>query len=281
LSFMLLRQLQVLTPAIIIDIVKPKIITSISQLHPPSFALLRLNSCQQLAATTIDAASNNNTLGLAIPIIDSSNNYAALIYPEGNNLGTVKSSVYINGDSIRQANGAFYLDRNITITSKNQPLNIYNLRLYLEAAELDRIIAWPNTGVLNDSNLIVSKVRKDTCGTGISSAILTDTTFAVSALGNYNGEKYVDINGLKSFSTFYLNSNNVYTFTGNGNWSNPTNWKNGIVPPSRLTTGGRIFIDHIPGGICNLDTTLRISIGAAIIILPGKNLTVPGLLQLR
>ncbi|MEJ7588965.1 MAG: hypothetical protein WKI04_15525 [Ferruginibacter sp.] len=39
----------------------------------------------------------------------------------------------------------------------------------------------------------------------------------------------------------------IYTITGNGNWSDPGNWSNNLVPPIRLSIGSEIIIDPPTG----------------------------------
>ncbi|MBL0358649.1 MAG: fibronectin type III domain-containing protein [Chitinophagaceae bacterium] len=245
-----------------------------------SVAAGTINSCERVSSTTIDAASNNNN-GTAIPVLDSNNNYVAFIYPDGNNLGAVKASIYINADSIRQTNGTFYLDRSITLTPQKQPAGTYRLRFFYKTAELNRMIAEPGSGVNAPSDLLMTKVKKDTCGGAIAGTISTDTTYGQVGTGAYNGDRFIDFSGLKSFSTYYLNSFNIYTFTGNGNWSNAGNWKNGIKPPALLPLGGRVIIDHAIGGQCILDIIQHISTAGSITIITGKNLVIPGLMMIQ
>ncbi len=66
-----------------------------------------------------------------------------------------------------------------------------------------------------------------------------------------------------------------YIFTGNGNWSNASNWRNNIIPPSTLASPDVIIINPTEGGQCTLDVTQHISAGATLIINPGKNFVVP------
>ncbi len=73
----------------------------------------------------------------------------------------------------------------------------------------------------------------------------------------------------------------TYTFTGNGNWSNPANWQNGQVPPAVITgTNARIFIDPAGAGECVLDVPQQVSSGATIEVRTGKAFRVNGNLTL-
>lgn len=69
----------------------------------------------------------------------------------------------------------------------------------------------------------------------------------------------------------------VYTFTGNGNWSDPANWTNGQVPPSIITgNNARIIIDPLTGGECVLDVPQQVSSGATIEVKAEKAFRVNG-----
>ena len=72
----------------------------------------------------------------------------------------------------------------------------------------------------------------------------------------------------------------VYTFNGNGNWSEPTNWTNSIAPPANLIAG-TIVIDHQLGGKCILNVPQIIATGSSLIIKINKNLVVPASLQIK
>lgn len=73
----------------------------------------------------------------------------------------------------------------------------------------------------------------------------------------------------------------VFTFTGNGNWSDINNWKNNLMPPATLKTGFTIIIDNTPGGQCVLDITQDITNGASLIVNTGKHLLIPGSLTIQ
>ncbi len=72
----------------------------------------------------------------------------------------------------------------------------------------------------------------------------------------------------------------IYTFNGNGNWSDPNNWANKIKPPGNLTGGYSIFIDPISGGHCILDISQHITSGVILTIRSGKSFIIPGNLNI-
>jgi subtilisin-like proprotein convertase family protein len=73
----------------------------------------------------------------------------------------------------------------------------------------------------------------------------------------------------------------TYTFTGNGNWSDAANWANNTVPPALLPSGSVIVVNHTVGGVCRLNVSQQIAAGATLQVLTGKNLLVPGNLNIQ
>jgi uncharacterized protein (TIGR02145 family) len=66
----------------------------------------------------------------------------------------------------------------------------------------------------------------------------------------------------------------VYTFSGDGNWTDPKNWDGGLVPPNNLISGQEIIIN--PTGVCNLNILLTLTNGAKLTVNPGKQFTLIG-----
>lgn len=95
--------------------------------------------------------------------------------------------------------------------------------------------------------------------------------------------QFKDVKGLWSMVTtdsLSTNTKAIYTFTGNGNWSNPDNWTNKIRPPQNLSGSYTIFIDPISGGHCILDISQHITSGAILTIRSGKTFIIPGNLNI-
>lgn len=74
---------------------------------------------------------------------------------------------------------------------------------------------------------------------------------------------------------------NTFVFNGNGNWSEPANWMNSLIPPASLPAGYHIVIDPISGGNCFLDQVQNITAGASLLVKSGKNFGLPGVLFLQ
>jgi subtilisin-like proprotein convertase family protein len=73
----------------------------------------------------------------------------------------------------------------------------------------------------------------------------------------------------------------TYTFTGNGNWNVAANWSGGVVPPTTLPANASIVINHAVGGNCVLNVTQNIAPGANLTVVTGKNLLIPGVLNIQ
>ncbi len=65
-----------------------------------------------------------------------------------------------------------------------------------------------------------------------------------------------------------------YTFTGNGNFTERSNWEYGNMPLTTLAPGKTIYIN--PGGVCNLNVPLTIKPGAFLIVKASKQFIVQG-----
>jgi hypothetical protein len=70
----------------------------------------------------------------------------------------------------------------------------------------------------------------------------------------------------------------IYTFNGNGNWSNAANWAGGVVPPNILTSPNEIIINPTAAGECllQLASTQTIATGAKLTVIGAKKLRVEG-----
>lgn len=74
----------------------------------------------------------------------------------------------------------------------------------------------------------------------------------------------------------------VFTFTGNGSFSNPANWQGGQVPPSVIPSGTEVVISPSAGGQCVLDvssTPLTFSSGSKLTVSNNANFVVNGSLN--
>lgn len=164
-------------------------------------------SCQVLPAITIDNSNNNSW----VPVYDSVGNIAAEINANGNNLGTVNTSLYTKTGPCREdINYRLYLNRNITITPQNQPASgNVSVRLYLLKSELDSLRTAMNSqnqpsGVASINEVDVFK-NTDACLTVGGNTALPLTAVPAS----YKSDHYLQVS-VSSFSSFYF-ANKILT----------------------------------------------------------------------
>ncbi|MES2775630.1 MAG: CARDB domain-containing protein [Bacteroidota bacterium] len=69
-------------------------------------------------------------------------------------------------------------------------------------------------------------------------------------------------------------ANMVYTFTGNGNWNQPSNWENNLVPPNIIPNGSEVIIDPAGQGECLVTGNITFAPGAKFTIRPGNTIRV-------
>ena len=72
-----------------------------------------------------------------------------------------------------------------------------------------------------------------------------------------------------------------YEFIGNGNWTNPANWKKGFIPPSPFPSGKYIYINPQGDGESVLDKNHVMQPGSHLIIRDNKRFRIPGNLNMQ
>jgi trimeric autotransporter adhesin len=180
------------------------------------------NTCVNANTVTINSANNNNNIW--VPITDTNSNIIAEINANGNNLGTVTTSYYLNSSAVREAaSHVLYLDRNLTITPQTQPTTNVKIRLYITSAELTALEAAHNSlgaasQVTSVSSLAIFK-NQDGCSNSFGNVISTKyapTPFTRTSTGG----GYALQATIPSFSTFYFAgvtttlAMNLLSFTG-------------------------------------------------------------------
>ncbi len=73
-----------------------------------------------------------------------------------------------------------------------------------------------------------------------------------------------------------LSAQTTYNFTGNGNWSVPSNWSSNTIPPNRLPSGSTIIINPQPGDSCVLNVVHKNLPGSNFVIASAAKFIVPG-----
>jgi uncharacterized repeat protein (TIGR03803 family) len=163
-------------------------------------------SCETYPTVIINGSNNNQW----VPILNTAGDVVAEIKANGNSLGAVTASVYINAGPVREeAQHQLYMDRNITITVQNQPTSNVDIRLYVKTSEYLSLKNASNSlgqpsGISSINDIAILK-NTQTCSATLSSNPEKITT-AASAY-EYG---YVLAASINSFSTFYFAKN---TFT--------------------------------------------------------------------
>lgn len=159
------------------------------------------NSCESYPSITIDGTNNNKW----VPVLNPAGDVVAEIKANGNNLGTVSVSAYINSGTVREDSAKrMYLDRNITITPQNRITgSSVDLRLYIKTAEFLALKNATNSagqpsGISTINDVAIFK-NQQTCNANITQyAPRLATTTSAYEYG------YVLSTSVDSFSTFYF-----------------------------------------------------------------------------
>lgn len=160
--------------------------------------------CTEAAVVSIGTATNNAN-AISVQVKDSNNNFICNIYPSGNTLGHVKTTLYVHNGPVRQdSKGIHMIDRNFTIEPEFAPVSPYNLRYFYLNSELNSLIAQPGSGVTSQFDLAMTKNQQIPCATQVSSAVPLGSLIFPNGFGSTGSDRFVDMTNLTSFSTFYL-----------------------------------------------------------------------------
>lgn len=136
-----------------------------------------------------------------VPVVDANGLAVAEIKANGNELGIVTASVYINNGAVRKDDGGrAYLDRNITITPQFQPTTPVDIRLYISSEEFASLKNSNAPGINTVNDLGIFK-NGDGCGSEIG-----EKASPVAATAANWGNDYVLSASVSKFSTFYFAS---------------------------------------------------------------------------
>ncbi|MFT3979353.1 MAG: T9SS type A sorting domain-containing protein [Ferruginibacter sp.] len=161
------------------------------------------NSCETYPTVVINSSNNNKW----VPVLNTSGDVVAEIRANGNNLGNVNVSMYINNGPVREdGQRRLYLDRNLTITVQNTGItgNV-DLRLYIKKSEYDSLKAATNSlgqpsGINSINDVAVYKNNEACDGTVNNPSVKLSTTTSNYEYG------YVMAVSVNSFSSFYFAS---------------------------------------------------------------------------
>lgn len=157
--------------------------------------------CTTFPSFAIASANSSKWTG----IVDQTGAAIAEINPNGNDLGNINASFYVQNNPARVAGGLDYLNRSITISVQNQPAagHPVDVRLYVKKSEVDDLINTPGSGVSSVNDLAVYK-SESTC----SNTIANDLVKIVPAVSEW-GANYVLTIQVSSFSTFHIAASNA------------------------------------------------------------------------
>jgi hypothetical protein len=66
----------------------------------------------------------------------------------------------------------------------------------------------------------------------------------------------------------------VYVFNGNGDWNDPANWYDNVVPAIPINNNNHIFIKPRLAGQCYFTGEMKVTEGGSIVVQPGQKLTI-------
>jgi uncharacterized repeat protein (TIGR03803 family) len=179
-------------------------------LVPSPAAIGQPGSCLTLPKVIIDGTNNN----VWVPITDVNGDAVAEVNANGNNLGELSVSLFINTGQVREDSlKRLYLDRSLSIKPQKQPESPVDIRIYIRGAEFEALKNSKNSvgqssGINSFSDLIIFKNSQE-CSSGIQSTAIPIQTTGVE----WGAEDVVYTGSVSSFSTFYF-SNKSFPLIG-------------------------------------------------------------------
>lgn len=157
--------------------------------------------CENIPSVEISTAQGNTNNW--VPILDTSSNIVAAINANGNDLGTVTTTLFIDNADTRDFSGQPYLRREVSISTSIAPVSNVQVRLYMLQDEVnDLMLADSNLNTVHD--IEVMKINGNTCTTGYVSG----GDFISSNTTAYQNDYYIRFL-TDSFSVFYPSSTNL------------------------------------------------------------------------
>jgi uncharacterized repeat protein (TIGR03803 family) len=162
------------------------------------------NGCETYPVVNINAGNNNQW----VPILNNAGDVVAEIKANGNSLGNVTSSVYINNGPVREFAymKQLYLDRNISISVQNPPATAVDIRLYIKTSEYLALRDGLNSlgqpsGISSISDIAILKNDED------CPAALNNNPVRLPTVSSNYEYGYVLAASVSSFSTFFFGKN--------------------------------------------------------------------------
>ncbi len=145
-------------------------------------------------------------LGVWVPLLDDSLKVIGAVDFGSGVPRSLTSSLFVNHGSLRtDADGKYYLDRNITVTPDKNIKSSINVRLYFTNDELNRLINQQGSQVTSLNDINVTQTDAD-CATKFTRQ---GTFIAPTARGDYDANtKYVEFS-TDHLSSFFLHGGNT------------------------------------------------------------------------
>ncbi|HQW84531.1 MAG TPA: T9SS type A sorting domain-containing protein, partial [Ferruginibacter sp.] len=161
------------------------------------------NSCETYPTVVINGANNN----IWVPILNNDGDVVAEIKANGNNLGNVNASAYINSGAVREdGRHQLYLDRNITINVQNPPAGNVDLRLYIKTSEYLALKNAVNSmsqpsGITSINDIAIFKNQQ------VCPSEITENAYRLTTTNENYEYGYILKTSVSSFSTFSFAKN--------------------------------------------------------------------------
>lgn len=199
-------------------------------LAPAQVATGTPDNCVDFPPITIDNSNNNSW----VSIVDDKGDAVAEINANGNNLGVITASTYINSGSIREDDfKKLYLDRNLTISPEHQPTSAIDIRIYIKNLEFDRLKNSINSegqssGISNIDDIGIYKNS-----VGCSESVVTTTELIDPSAVTWESDHVLLANIISCSSFYFANKNqggalplsNLEFFGRLSNGNSLLNWK--------------------------------------------------------
>jgi hypothetical protein len=240
-----------------------------------SLAFDRLNNLYVAFKDSANKASVMKYDGSIWSVLGSFGLSAGTVYYEtplaidSNNVPYVAYTDMANGNkaTVKKFDGTQWMNAGPAAFSSTQA---YNVQLVISGNNV------PYVGYKNSASASKATVMKLEGGTWsvVGAEAFTPNPFlSLSLAVNKYGTPHIatDSGSVRIFK--YINP--PYRFIGSGNWNDPANWSNNLVPPDTLPGDYSIIIDPAQGE-CILNETVTISAGASLMVQPGKRFIVNG-----
>ena len=164
------------------------------------------------------------------------------------------------------------------IPTNNNPSGAYEITLFYKSGEVQ---GWKTTTGQTWANAKILKTPNAVTAYTNGQVPIGAVQASPSVASNYGADSSITASFSTGFSGFAVGNPMlalplIYTFTGNGLWTDAANWSNNSIPPASLPSGSQIIINPATNGQCVLNTSQTIQPGASITVNSFKNFVVQG-----